>query len=279
MRRILISEIRSGPPGSNEDSVTFDTVILSFKTPPALRGKWQAALDKLAPKLGGSKEKNLREVMTELAGKFIDQGGKIEGLPANLFNSVFGNLKQRSAAAGGEGIVIAGEKASEVRILNNSITRFRQGIHVGFSHKGAARDKRDSAELVLIAGNRTHVFLPIPTGGERHGIFVGNCQSVIVENNSVLLERSEKTADVEIDGIRLFGEFGRRVIVRGNHLEHYKDRNGFTTGIHFRPLNVPQLREKRLWIVTDNVSVSSTETYRIPDDVKPFVHGLGTNFA
>jgi hypothetical protein len=196
---------------------------------------------------------------------------------------------------GDQGIVIAGQKASELRVLNNTIDRFLKGVHVGFSHRGATQDQRDSAESVMISANSITIFLPITLSRERHGILVGNSRSVIIENNRLTLARAGKQTPahgrkpvshlakdqlVPIDGIRVFGEVGGRLIVRGNHLENIQaGQQGFSVGIRFRPLTIPAENEKRLWVVTENATIASPFISVIADDVRAFVTGLDLNFA
>jgi len=64
---------------------------------------------------------------------------------------------------------------------------------------------------------------------ERHAIFVGNAASVLITDNRLILQRAGNKAMQSIEGIRLIGHYGARVIVRGNDLE------GFNTGVVFEP--------------------------------------------
>jgi hypothetical protein len=158
---------------------------------------------------------------------------------------------------GQQGIVIGGQSAREVRILNNTVTGFLQGIHVGVSHKEQQPGPPDMADLVSITGNNIGVSIPPDVKREeRHGIFVGNCRSLMMENNYV-----ESLGDQIIEGIRLVGHFGKRVIVRHNHLV------GCDPGILIKPLQTyPE--KQYLWLAADNIAVGAKVSVSGPKSVK-----------
>lgn len=129
-----------------------------------------------------------------------------------------------------QGIVVGGSIAPDVRILNNTLKNVLQGIHVGVSHHETSRGDPDRIGSLLILGNTIHVAFPNISRRiikERHGIFVGNCNSLVIENNFLSLQRFSTTANSDIDGIRLYGFLGRRVIIRQNHLTSGSSRGGF----------------------------------------------------
>jgi len=101
----------------------------------------------------------------------------------------------------------------------------------------------DQAGSVTIADNEVKLLLS-PGARLRHGIFVGNSQRVLVENNTVDVTRFDVTSRLSLDGIRLFGHFGERLVVRANTIL------GADTGVRVKPLDGPA---KKLWLVAENV--------------------------
>ncbi|MBM0740403.1 right-handed parallel beta-helix repeat-containing protein [Phormidium sp. CLA17] len=131
-----------------------------------------------------------------------------------------------------QGIVIGGSLANGVRILNNTIENTLQGIHIGLSHNENSKGAPDIAENIFITGNMVHVSSPnLPnTNQKRHGVFVGNCSSLVIENNYLTLRRFNGTANLFIDGIRVFGTLGRRIVIRQNHLTSINALASFSGG-------------------------------------------------
>jgi hypothetical protein len=156
---------------------------------------------------------------------------------------------QPAVPSAAQGIVVGGRVAEEVRILSNTITGAVQGIHVGVSHRGLGTPP-DQAGRVTIAGNTVDVVLPAAPVGERHAIFVGNCDRLLIHDNFAVVSQSVQ-ARLPIDGVRVHGLLGRRVIVDQNHLVN------FTTGVFVRALNSPFGGPTVLWLVADNFAPAS----------------------
>lgn len=166
------------------------------------------------------------------------------------------------------GIVVAGVAATEVRIEDNIISGATEGIGVGLSKREAAKADALLAERVIVV--RNSVSLRVTDGEERnrHGIFIGNANSVLLQANRVVTE-DRKVPEVEVDGITLIGVYGRQVIVRDNHFE------GPRTGIVFAPgedqkTRRPDLKLKRpdrVWLFACNVAESATEALKCPADL------------
>jgi hypothetical protein len=159
--------------------------------------------------------------------------------------------------AGAQGIVVGGETAAEVRVLNNTVEAMVQGIHVGLSNQKAAPGRVDSAGRVLVAGNTVAVVLPFGRPRERHGVFVGNCDTLTVEHNYVQL-RANPSASSVIDGVRVFGRLGRFVVVRGNHVV------GFNPAFKFWPTNTAGGQQANQWLVEDNMAPSTPKLVDVP---------------
>jgi hypothetical protein len=157
-----------------------------------------------------------------------------------------------------QGIVVAGVEASEVRIVGNTVRDAVQGIHVGLS-KQRARNVgvkasnfdaviNDAAGRVAISHNVLHITLMPESSTERHGIFVGNCRSLLIEDNHLRCERLGDAGSLAIEGIRVYGLLGRMACVKRNHLI------GFPTGIRFAALNGFGAEGTNLWRVNENMA-------------------------
>jgi hypothetical protein len=114
---------------------------------------------------------------------------------------------------------------------------------------------------VSVSGNTISITLPLfAAKKERHGIFVGSCDSLLIDNNNIRLARQTGADKLEIDGIRIWGEIGNRALISQNHLDSATgDRNqSFNIGILFLPLT-PKTANK-LWRVNHNVAPSRIST-------------------
>jgi hypothetical protein len=240
---------------------------------------WQDAIDALRP--GGiTSTDKLKEYILNLADEALSGKSEVaRALPRTMGRYLKGLGRQAPVVAFG-GIWVAGTIAPEVRVLNNTIDGVIAGIHVGLSHREkAGQGDPDAAGFVAIAGNRVTVRLPMGVESQRHGIFVGNVDSLAIENNYLDCARARKTDRVMIDGIRIYGWFGRRILVNGNHI------TGFDIGINFNPLNALQVKAEGntpatvlLWIITDNLADSAVEAVRAPDLLPPSVR-IDENFT
>ena len=156
-------------------------------------------------------------------------------------------LAEEQPSVASQGIVIAGAVATDVRVVDNTVHGALQGVHVGVSHREPKRGAPDVAGRVQIAGNTINLLLPPIEIRERYGIFVGNCNSLRVEDNTLTVTRSQLTADLYIEGIRVYGHLGRMAIIRENHLA------GVTTGVRVTPLNAAS-NQRQQWLVSTNMA-------------------------
>jgi hypothetical protein len=265
LRKLLFSHAVAGtiaagaPPPPLRDktntSIVFGNFFVQFMTPRILTGKvWQALIKEFPPTAVNS-AMDLQRYMETLANRtLLDASVRNQ---FNAFGTWFDDLGQKTFPAGQQGIVIGGQSAREVRIINNTVTGFLQGIHLGVSHQEQNAGAPDLARLVTISGNNIGVSLPPDVSREeRHGVFVGNCRSLMIENNYV-----ESLEGNPIEGIRLFGHFGQRVIVRHNHLV------ACDPGIFIKPLQA--FPEKQfLWLAADNIAVGAKVSVVAPKSVK-----------
>ncbi|BAV06592.1 DUF6519 domain-containing protein [Filimonas lacunae] len=185
----------------------------------------------------------------------------------NFRTLVLSTINQDVAMAA-KGIVVAGQLAGDVQILNNNISGVRQGIHVGLSHYPGGKGDFDIADVVRIAGNTIDLLLnSTAANADRHGIFVGNNNSVNIHNNVVKLTRMDNAAELTVDGIVIWGKLGPKITIAENHVYSTdgNSRNGFTYGIRIQsattitPTFVPGL-----WIISSNMAPSKLATIKAP---------------
>ncbi len=163
-----------------------------------------------------------------------------------------------------QGITIAGTEVMEAIVEDNTIVGAAQAIHIGVSHESpvlagnlAAAGPVDRMERVTVTGNHLHVYAVVGYTRSRHAIFVGNADSVVVRENHAKLTRFTGTLEHLIDGIRVFGNFGRYISVRENHLTTVQPNpqvaiSRFNIGVLFQ-LRGPAPVNRPLWHVRDNL--------------------------
>lgn len=195
------------------------------------------------------------------------------GVPAPFRNFVRA-LALQPVSVAAQGIVVGGSTTPEVRIVNNSVADVVQGIHLGLSTRGS-RENRLRLGIVTISGNRIAVVLTADAvKKEKHGIFIGNCDSLLIENNHVSLSRLSGATSFRIDGIRVWGVLGNRALITQNYCFplNGNPKLSFDIGIDFHPLN--EKPGGALWIANYNVAPSRVLTILLPPgaDVPP-----GTN--
>lgn len=280
LRRGLITAIEPLPaqgagPGFN-GQLTYHNVAIRFRSDPAVVSQWLFALNQFNP-ASIANVPDLKRFLERLASRLIQAGGSLPGLVSPSFNTVVKAILAQDQLAAGQGIVVAGRLATEVRILDNSLDGFIQGIHVGISHFEPQRGNPDVAGSVWVERNTVRVFLPTSASRERHGIFVGNCGSLTIRDNYLDLRRVARASGLRIEGIRVFGFVDRRVIVRGNHL-----LGGFNVGIRFEPRTafVVGANTKLQWIITDNMATQAQNlAVQVPANLRSRVRGVDDNYS
>jgi hypothetical protein len=264
LRSRIFSNVHPGreAPASAETnaSVTFGNHSIRFRTEPSLVRAWQSLIDAHPPS-GIQGPNDLASYARRLAGRLlVDPQVRSRLRPFEIW---FEAVLRDDPAVGSQGIVVGGTSARDVRILNNTVSGFLQGIHVGLSHREPRPGAPDIAGTVLIASNTVEVSLPAEGVRERHGIFVGNCDSLIVQDNYVTVNRFSQTGLLPIEGIRIYGHIGRMMIVRQNHLVNV------STGILVRPLG-PNATSNQVmqWLVENNMIPGSSFPVNAPGKVR-----------
>jgi Family of unknown function (DUF6519) len=231
-------------------TVTVGNRVVTFRTNPLLKDFWQSYVTQKGPK-EFTTDRDLILFIKKAALQFLLQPKTRAGNSG--LASVIASIERVDQTAMARGIAVGGEGVQECRILNNSVQDAVQGITVGMSNHQRDPMKRESASVVTIAGNQVYVGLPPgPQSHTRHAIFVGNVDSAVIENNYAKVNRSEVT----VEAIRIWGLFGRRLIVRHSHLV------GFNTGILIRPLTRP--KNQPLWLVADNMAENANSIVLAP---------------
>lgn len=255
----------SGSGGSEtrkfNSTVKAGNFVVNFQTNPVLRKSWQTLYD-LYPAQRVTDAVSLQKHVNSLAVKVLLDDKVRNTIPA--FRDFIANLLKQAVAAAHQGIVIGGRSAQEVRVINNTVLGFRQGIHVGLSHSETSPGLPDKAGAVNLVNNTIVCRLTFDALAEgRHGIFVGNCATQILENNRVSLDRRAGAERFEVQGVVLHGFFGPRLLVRENHL------SGFPVGVQVVPLSRAHtpLPNKRLWMVSDNLAEGATTAVQAPATV------------
>jgi hypothetical protein len=254
LRALLITEARLGAAseGQSKGNVTFKAggQEINLRVKGSLKGAWSALLA-ANPPARVEKPGALLAHVKNLADQIVvneEFGNRIRP-----FRDFFGAVFQQAPNVGSQGITVGGEAANEVRIINNTIENVLQGIHVGMS-RGADRLPH-SARMVTIAGNTILILLsPLALKRDRHAIFVGNCESLLIENNNARLSRLSQAETLKVDGIRVWGKLGDRALITQNHLASAdgKRDQSFNIDINLNPLE--QRHGGQLWLVNFNVA-------------------------
>ncbi|HZD41588.1 MAG TPA: hypothetical protein VE131_12760, partial [Terriglobales bacterium] len=261
---LTITNLGATPPPETNVSVNFGEFTAHFATAGSLarqrfNNPWKTLFDAHPLREPADAMAVNTHVKATVDAILKAEGGASSDAPAAI-RTVINETAHPDQASAAQGIVIGGQRGGDLRVLNNTVQEMIQGIHVGVSHTEVAPGQPDILTTALIVGNTVNVLLPSLAVRERHGIFVGNCRSLVIENNFVACQRVQNTQNMRIEGIKVYGHVDRRVIVRSNHMI------GFTIGIHFTPLDT---FPRPLWIITENVSVQAAQVVQILPDPDP----------
>lgn len=261
VRSLMIYSPTLGKPVSTTSDPKVATIegikgFVRFYTDQLLTSAW-TEWHKLSPALGVQSNHDMLLHMIHVADDALLGEGvlKAGGKDFFGFKEWYDKLFEENVAVGSQGILIAGTVAEETHIINNTVSSFMQGIHVGTSHREAISGIYDSSGIVQIMGNNVRIQLSPVVTRERHGIFVGNRNSLIIQNNYVSVQRGSLTKDLRIDGIRVYGHPGRMMIVNQNHIVN--DTGNFNTGIFFGPMSCESDRPQ--WVIAYNVAIGANE--------------------
>jgi hypothetical protein len=294
LRRQLITGIVHGgdPPAGTNATVTVGPHTVHFRTDLGLMrqgrdSEWQRLVSASVAPASVTSPRLLGRILLRMASEILRTGGTAS--TATMRTAVQRIIAQDAPVAG-QGIVVGGELAAEARVSGNTVLDVVQGVHVGLAAKGSPPASSRSAGVVSIEDNNVRVSLPSSTSRARHGIYCGSVDSLVIDSNRITLSRNGRNIGLRTEAIRLFGTFGRRVIVRHNHMGAQGTASQFTVGVTFAPLNTP-LPAQPMWIVTENEMESSTNKVDVPaggprapgpadpNGVRSRIRGLADNFS
>ena len=265
LRRHLISNISTSV---GDTIVDINDRTMRFDSHPDLKGKWIGFLPR--PPLEINTPQKIKRFLLQFSNNLIHNWNPRD---LSILHQTIGVIIREDTPTANQGIVVGGMYPSDIHITKNTIQDVMQGIHLGLSE----RRNTFSIGCVVLRDNIIHVSLPTSATRERHGIFIGSCNSMVIEDNYITLKRVSSTEKLPIDGIRLFGVMGRRMIVRHNHLGPK-----FSIGIKFAPLNrpLPEVKLPPLWIITENeVESPNSEVVDVDTLVRALVRGIDDNFS
>lgn len=249
------------PPGAAR--VNLGDTFVWIDTDPRLHDAWQAAAgwrrfparrrDYLA--IGDF----LSELAADLVWGFGTVGAHSSPAVTAFLNQVIGLRTSVSNIRGiaARGIVVAGITAQEVHVTGNLVCDAVAGIHIGVSSKrlrNPGGGVSNTAGRVVVSDNVVHVALMPESVVERHGLFVGNCRSLVIEDNLLDCEKLGTASRLSIDGIRVYGFFGPMAYITRNHLA------GFNTGIRAAAMNNITDGASSMWRVVENIAVGASKT-------------------
>jgi hypothetical protein len=238
-------------------TATYGTLRLQLISSDKLTNAWSDALAK-----SGLNESSTAGQVHAAVHEIADNVFKSPEKVAPAFRNYVGGILPNLYSTSSQGIVVGGNVANDVRILNNTVDGTAQGIHVGLSDRKAVPYVSGlQANVVQIIGNTINVRLTTEMTGDRHGIFVGSVESAVISDNHVELFRGPNVGQ-EIYAIKVVGVLGPRMLIERNAMLR------FTMGI-FAQTGFSAIPQGDLWKAADNVSTSynSTSCFKVTDNV------------
>ncbi len=238
-------------------TASFGSIHLKFLSSSALTDTWAGAL-RASGITATSKMGAIHKAVQTISRKMVTNPREVSPAAYNFINALLPQLYSTSS----QGIVVGGNLANDVRILNNTIDGMVQGIHVGLSNvkEFGKRSGHLSATRVQIKGNTVNVRLTATDSLDRHGIYLGCVNSAVIADNHLTLTRApnEKVAWYDIDAIKVSGIFGPLMLIERNCML------GFSTGIYTQENQTPNLQVPPLWKASDNYSDLTNQIHSPP---------------
>jgi hypothetical protein len=240
--------VNLGAIGRAQIKISFGTTHVSFLSSAKLTDAWSNAL-RASPLTTASTIGTIHRTIRALATNIVLKPASAAPAFQAWINETLPNLYSTSS----QGIVVGGDFANDVRILNNTIDGTCQGIHVGLSDvkKYGPHPGHLIANRVQIKGNTVNIRLTAETTGDRHGIYLGCVASGLIAENHLELTRypNAQSAGQFIDAIKIAGFFGQSLIIERNNML------GFTNGI-YTAQDATSPPDNVLWIISENASDS-----------------------
>jgi hypothetical protein len=262
---------KAAPPAAAPPPATTAAAAAPATTPTTTDAQAIVAVGRVPNNLAARIRTKLKQEVTKIlrtvsnpsqtASQLAQQG--IEG---------FGTWKQGQdasvVAAMSDAIVISGNYAGDVRILDNAVSGTETGIRVAITApvtsvfvNTAAPPKEVSVRRARVSGNTVAFAVPAGTKGQHSGVYVGNCASLIIEDNYA---RQKPNAGSCV-GVRVLGKLGKMMRAEGNHALHAR------IGIEVKPEKptdkTSHPEQGALWILSQNVAESTTTAIVAPATV------------
>jgi len=268
--------------------------VLRYVTAEALAPAWSAAFTALDARINlpgaratvTRKDRRRIQLLTDAVVAQImtpERRGPLEAGLVDPFRKWLAEATRAdlAVAAAGQGIVVAGARAGDIRVLHNTIADAMDGVHIGLSRRGE-RSVRLSADRVQVVGNSIAVRVPWYDRGARAGIFIGNVDFATVRDNRVDVQQIQGIIPDAGDGpvigshvdqpvthvnrltrradaIRVWGVPGPMLLVTGNMSQHAD------IGIHV--VHVRGSQTASLGLLTQNLAVDAAVAIEASADV------------
>ncbi|MEL6941644.1 MAG: hypothetical protein AAFO82_03175, partial [Bacteroidota bacterium] len=156
---------------------------------------------------------------------------------------------------------------------------FLPGVHIGLSHENNQTEPYSSKNVIISDNIIYNVLPPYIHKLERYGIIVGNCFNLLIENNTILVDRIKDYGrrksynDVLIEGIRVWGYLGLRMKIASNtiHGESKQTSNSFNKKLSYDiAIKVISTSIKPIiaqWEVKDNILLSKQNNLDLDNSV------------
>jgi hypothetical protein len=167
------------------------------------------------------------------------------------------NLQARATSVARQGVVLGGQVIGTAVVAENEFSAVAEGVHVGTSFKRPPGGPVVRAAEVHVRSNTIALLPPIDHEAAPRGVFVGNAERALVDDNSI----NPGPGGVQI-GIEIHGSFGRHVRVSGNCISVAS--GPVDTGVEF----VPAEFNLALWEVVDNFAHGARVVVNAPEYVR-----------
>ncbi|GAB3836937.1 hypothetical protein ACFPIJ_17405 [Dactylosporangium cerinum] len=198
--------------------------------------------DKRAPVLIG--QHGTRRRASVVFARYVTGPTRPADIPESWWNGLRDALS--NYLAGGAGIKLAGAMNS-IRVLDNTVHDFTQGIHVGYA--------ASQGRTVQVRGNTVRVMVPFDHRRDRHAVAVSNVHSTWITDTFaelVVTGRRLTKLNTPVDGVSLYGQLGPFALVRQNSFL------GFSTGVRCQQSTLAPNVNNRAWVVAETVASGGT---------------------
>jgi nitrous oxidase accessory protein NosD len=283
-RRMLLSNVRMGtadpwrdryqvsPSRAGGSATVAPGYTMWFVTEPGLVEPWSSAIGSWASnEFSDAERRRLRRLIAQALMQILHD--RVAGpLSADAMRQFREWIKARianprpAAIAAGQGIVVAGVVADDIRVLHNTITDTTEGIRIGLSARGP-RAVHLVADRVQIVGNTIEHRVPVDLAPTHAGIFVGNVGAATIRDNHVRCVREEVRISNESHPTTRAAEAIRVWGVPGGAEGHFLSIAGNITRHASIGINVVQVRpptSDALCQITQNLVVDAQTPIRAP---------------